>query len=409
MLGLTNNASVQAASDAVSEAQELVITTMTQKPEMSTRVVELGEGRTFIRLLTDADVSFEDAQAASTALGKIYDHRKLKAGQEVSLDLTRSGADRQSLTRVSFAPEPTKEITLSRSTDNTFNAVILDTPLVRKHFAVRGKIHGSLYATGEREGVPSSVMASLVRAYAHKIDFQRDIKQGDEIEVLYDQPTAKDGAPVGQGEILYAALITKGTIYPLYRVTLGEGAADYFDERGQSIRSALLRTPIDGARMTSGYGMRMHPVLGYSKMHKGADFGAPMGTPILAAGSGVVVEARHNGSYGRYILLRNSNNIETAYAHMSRFAREIYPGARVNQGDVIGFVGATGRTTGPNLHFEVRQNGHQINPLELKLPSGRILSGELLTKFKKGQERIKREFDTHLEQGAGSHSLESST
>jgi len=151
--------------------------------------------------------------------------------------------------------------------------------------------------------------------------------------------------------------------------------------------------------MTSGYGMRMHPVLGYSKMHKGTDFGAAMGTPVLAAGSGTVVEAQHKGSFGRYILLRNNNNIETAYAHMSRYAKDIYPGARVNQGDVIGFVGATGRTTGPNLHFEVRQNGRQINPFDLKLPSGRALSGSVLTQFKNGQEKIKKEFENHLERG----------
>jgi len=235
-------------------------------------------------------------------------------------------------------------------------------------------------------------MAAMIRAYSHAIDFQRDVHPGDKFEVLYDQPTAHDGTPVGQGVIIYAAIEVAGKVKPLYRVTFGDGTVDYFDEKGASVKRALLRTPVDGARMTSGFGMRMHPLLGYSKMHQGVDFGAPTGTPIFAAGSGIVAESGFKGSYGRYIRLRHNSKVDTAYAHMSRFARGIYPGAHVNQGDVIGFVGTSGRSTGAHLHFEVLVAGHQVNPLSVNMPMGRVLEGQALGQFRQGQTKIKQEF-----------------
>jgi murein DD-endopeptidase MepM/ murein hydrolase activator NlpD len=270
------------------------------------------------------------------------------------------------------------------------------TPIERERIAARGEIRSSLYAAGAREGVPRSVMAAMIRAYSHAIDFQRDLHPGDKFEVLYDQPTAHDGTPVGQGVIIYAAIQLGAKVLPLYRVTFGDGTVDYFDERGKSVKRALLRTPVDGARMTSGFGMRMHPLLGYSKMHQGVDFGAPTGTPIFAAGSGVVEESGWKGSYGKFVLLRHNGRLETAYAHMSRYARGVYPGARVNQGDVIGFVGTTGRSTGAHLHFEVRVDRHQINPLSVNMPTGRVLEGQALAQFKRGQTRIRQEFSTLL-------------
>jgi murein DD-endopeptidase MepM/ murein hydrolase activator NlpD len=263
-----------------------------------------------------------------------------------------------------------------------------------------GEVNSSLFAAGEREGVPLAVMASLIRAYSHEVDFQRDLRRGDKFEVLYDQPTAKDGTPVGQGVVIYAALTMGGRKLPLYRVTFGDGAVDYFDAKGRSIKRSLLRTPVDGARVSSTYGMRRHPILGYSKMHKGTDFAAARGTPILAAGSGVVEMARYNGAYGRFILLRHNRRTQTAYAHMSRFAKGIHDGARVQQGDVIGYVGTTGRSTGPHLHYEVRIDKKQVNPMSVSMPVGRILEGKVLRQFKKGQSKIQTEFETLLESRA---------
>ncbi len=387
-------AAVSVAEEVHQEVREMSAAVVA-KPENVTREVELSSGKTFVSMLTDADVSPEDALAAASALNKVYDHKKLKAGQEVTLAFTRLGSE-ETLTGVTFMPEPTREVTITREAGGNFASNIKTTPLERERFAVRAEIRSSLYEAGEREGVPRAVMAALLRAYAHAVDFQRDIKPGDKFEVLYDQPTSKDGKPVGQGVIIYAALEIGGKVKPLYRVTFADGAVDYFDEKGQSVKRALLRTPVDGARVTSNFGMRRHPILGYSKMHQGTDFGAAPGTPIFAAGSGIVEEVGFKGAYGRYIRLRHNGRVETAYAHMSRFARGMHNGARVNQGDVIGFVGSSGRSTGPHLHFEVWVSNRQVNPLSVNMPAGRVLQGKLLAQFKDGQNKIKQEFSSLL-------------
>jgi murein DD-endopeptidase MepM/ murein hydrolase activator NlpD len=211
--------------------------------------------------------------------------------------------------------------------------------------------------------------------------------------MLYDQPMTAKGKPVGEGVIVYASLNSAGKTHPIYRVTFSDGDTDYFDEEGKSARRALLRTPVAAARITSGYGMRVHPLLGYTKMHKGVDFGAPMGAPIFAAGAGTIEDIGFKNGYGRYIRIRHNGSMGTAYAHMSRFNPSLYRGSHVNQGEVIGYVGMSGRATGPHLHFELLVNGQQVNPAMIsKMPSGRILSGKLLTAFKQGQSRIKQEF-----------------
>lgn len=395
---IAESQTVQAAVTVASEVHEQVreiASSVNLKPEAVTREIELGSGETLASSLTNADVNPDDATAAMVALNKVYNHQKLKAGQEMTLAFTRLGSE-ETLTGVTFQPEPTKEVSIVREASGQFVGHVKTTPIERERFAVRGEIRSTLYEAGDREGVPHAVMAALLRAYAHAVDFQRDIHPGDKFEVLYDQPTAKDGKPVGQGVIIYAALEINGKVKPLYRVTFADGAVDYFDERGQSVKRALLRTPVDGAHVTSGFGMRMHPLLGYSKMHQGIDFGAAPGTPIFAAGAGVVEEAGFKGAYGRFILLRHNGRVETAYAHMSRFARGIYSGARVNQGDVIGFVGTSGRSTGPHLHFEVRVAHRQVNPLSVNMPTGRVLQGKLLAQFREGQAKIKQEFSSLL-------------
>lgn len=387
-------AAVSAANEVHEEVREIA-SAVAPKPETVTREIELKSGATFADSLANADVNPDDVAAATVALNGVFDHQKLKAGQEMTLAFTRLGSE-ETLMGVTFQPEPTKEVVIARQAGGGFTGQVKATPIERERFAVRAEIRSSLYEAGDREGVPRAVMAALLRAYAHAVDFQRDIHPGDKFEVLYDQPVSKDGKPVGQGVIIYAALEIKGKVKPLYRVTFADGAVDYFDEKGQSVKRALLRTPVDGARVTSGFGMRMHPLLGYSKMHQGTDFGAATGTPIFAAGAGVIEEANFKGAYGRFVLIRHNNRIQTAYAHMSRYARGIRPGTRVNQGDVIGFVGTSGRSTGPHLHFEVRVAGRQVNPLSINMPTGRVLQGKLLAQFKQGQTKIKNEFASLL-------------
>jgi murein DD-endopeptidase MepM/ murein hydrolase activator NlpD len=281
--------------------------------------------------------------------------------------------------------------------------------ITRQYFAARAEIHSSLYEAGEREHVPHALMASFMRIYSHAIDFQRDIHPGDRFEVLYDQPMTSQGRAVGEGTIIYAAMTVGNKQKPIYRVTFSDDTVDYFDAAGQSIRRALLRTPVAAARITSGYGMRMHPLLGYSKMHKGVDFGAPTGAPIFAAGNGTIEDIGFRNGYGRYIRIRHNGSLATAYAHMSRFGANMHQGAHVTQGQVIGYVGMSGRATGPHLHFEVIANGQQVNPMSVNLPAGRALDGKMLTAFRKGQSRIKQEFATLVEKSASQDVIQASS
>ena len=192
------------------------------------------------------------------------------------------------------------------------------------------------------------------------------------------------------GDLLYAALSVGGQFLEGYRFVVAPGEVAYFDRSGRSLRKFLLRTPVDGARLSSRFGMRKHPILGYTRMHKGVDFAAPTGTPMYAAGDGKVVAAKRNGGYGRYIQIHHTNEYSTAYAHLSRFAKGMTPGRRVQQGQVIGFVGTTGRSTGPHLHYEVLRNGAQINPLQLKQPANQQLAGADLERFRAEVARIDR-------------------
>ncbi|MFA5040667.1 MAG: M23 family metallopeptidase [Bdellovibrionales bacterium] len=368
-----------------------VVSQVIVPPEIVAREAELGGGQDFSDMLSDSGVNDADAKAAMNALSRVYSLQKLHAGQNVTLTFSRT-PQAETLTQAVFQPEDTKEISIARQADNTFAANIKMIPIIRERVAARGEIRSSVFEAGERAGVPYAVMAAMIRVYAHSIDFQRDIRSGDSFEILYDQPKTVQGKAVGEGSIIYAAMHIGGEVKPIYRVTFADKSVDYFDATGRSARRALLRTPLAAARVTSGYGMRMHPLLGYSKMHQGVDFGAPIGTPIFAAGSGVVEEIGFKGGYGRFIRIRHPGGLSTAYGHMSRFNSHLYRGAKVNQGEVIAYVGNSGRSTGPHLHYEVKMNGRQTNPLSIKTPVGRVLEGQQLAQFKSGQARIYDEY-----------------
>ena len=372
---------------AIVEAAPIIAIT----PENISREVELDTDQTFADLLGEAGAADEEAAAAEQALAKVFPLKQIKAGQEVRLSFTRT-ADDETLNDASFQPSDTQEITISRKADGTYEASLKAIPLVRARLAARLDIRSSLYDAGNRGGVPHAVMASLMRIYAHDVDFQRDLHPGDKLDILYDQPMTQNGKPVGDGAVIYAALTINDEVKPIYRVSFSDNTIDYFNDHGQSVRRALLRTPVAAAHVTSGFGMRMHPLLGYSKMHKGVDFGAPIGAPIFAAGSGTIEEIGFKNGYGRYIRIRHNGKLETAYAHMSRFGAKMFRGANVRQGEVIGYVGMSGRATGPHLHFETLVNNMQVNPLSVNLPTGRILEGKLLASFKEGQGRIRHEF-----------------
>lgn len=361
------------------------------KPEHIVRTAEITRSNALQNLLSvEADLENAEVAAITKALAAVYKGRYPR-GLEVSLRFTRLG-DEETFDGLTFQPEPTLEVNVARLADGSFKADKIVTPLERQRNAIAGNIRTTLIEAGLEQGVPRSVMSAMVRAFSHEIDFQRDVHPGDKFRVLYDQPHSKNGQPVGDATIIYAAIEAGGEKHAIFRVIYSDGTAEYFNDQGESVRRGLMRTPIDGAHVTSSYGMRRHPILGYSKFHQGVDFAAPTGTPVFAAGDGVVEEVGYRNGYGRFVLIRHRPGMETAYAHMSRFARGINPGDRVSQGDIIAYVGSTGRATGPHLHFEVRVDGQAINPMKVNMQAGSKLSGKGMAQFKAGKVAIEAEF-----------------
>ena len=246
----------------------------------------------------------------------------------------------------------------------------------------------SLYEDGIEAGVPLSILADSIRLYSFDIDFQRDIKKNTVFEVSYEILLNTKRQNIEYGNIQYIKLIIGKTNLEYFIFKSQEGDYDYFNKDGKNVKKSILKTPIDGARLSSNFGMRKHPISGYNKLHKGVDFAAPRGTPVYAGGDGIVEFIGKNGGYGKYIRLRHNNEYKTAYAHLSSFNKNIYKGKRVNQRSVIGYVGSTGNSTGPHLHYEILFQNKQMNPMKLKLPSGKILKGQELEEFNKNSKEI---------------------
>jgi murein DD-endopeptidase MepM/ murein hydrolase activator NlpD len=351
----------------------------------------IAAGDTLSTLLIRAGVSPEDSDRAIKAMRPHIQGSDLRPGQTLELEMADAQAPYQ-FNRLTLAMDPVKSIEVRRGWGGLMTAAITEKPLERDIAAHSTVIKASLYGAAANAGIPASITTEAIKAFGHQIDFQRDIHPGDRLEIMYDRQVTSDGFVAKNGNLLYARLYASGRELSIYRFETKDGRVDYFDPKGHSIRKALLRTPMDGARLTSGFGMRRHPILGYSKMHKGVDFGAPTGTPIYAAGDGVVEKAGRFGAYGHYVRLRHNNRIQTAYAHLSRYGQGIRPGVRVRQGQIIGYVGSTGRSTGPHLHYEILVNGTQVNPQGVKMPTMVVLEGADKKKFSAMVEQIDREF-----------------
>ena len=348
------------------------------------RTREVGRGDTLMAILVDAGVERTDAHGAIQALKKVYDPRHIKPGQEITLTFQpdRKGETPDRFEGLTLTPGIEQEFRVRRSLDGSFGAKKINKPLIRKLARGAGIIDSSLYVAAVSADVSNSVIAEMIRAYSWDVDFQRDIQKNDSFEVMYERFYTEEGKLAKTGNILYASLTLQGSRHAIYRHETKDGLVDFFDDNGQGAKKALMRTPINGARLSSGYGKRRHPVLGYTKMHRGVDFAAPRGTPIYAAGDGVIDYAGRKGGYGNYIRIRHNSEYSTAYAHQTRFAKNMYKGRRVRQGQVIGYVGSTGRSTGPHLHYEIMRNGRQTNPLRVRMPSGRKLKNKELARFK---------------------------
>lgn len=346
--------------------------------------LRVGAGDTLLTILTDTGVTYEEAHEAVEALRKIYDPKKLDVGQQVAIDLdaSKDNPEIPYISSLSLPVSKTTVVKLIRGNGGAFDAQKIEAPVYKTVVKASGAINSSFYQTGMALGIPANTLNDLIKVYSYDVDFQRDIKRGNRLEALVERLETQEGDVVGYGKVLYASLKLDKRTLPVYRYADKYGNVDYYNEKGESLRKALLRTPINGARITSGYGLRRHPILGYSKMHRGVDFGAVTGTPIYAAGDGVVAMAGPKGAYGNYVQIKHDGKYSTAYAHASRIAKGIRPGVKVKQGQVIAYVGSTGRSTGPHLHYEILAGGKQVNPSGVKFKTGQALAGKELAAFK---------------------------
>lgn len=384
--------------------QQVVVEPEPVPLEPEIRQVAVERGDTLTEILIEAGVDVVEAQTAVGALSAVFEPEDLRAGQTVTLTFAPTGAP---LMAVAFKPSVERDVAVRRTEDGTFAAEEYVKQLTAKDTRASGVIDGSLYLSAKAAGVPEAVIVDMIRIYSHAVDFQREVRSGDAFDLLYTTYVDETGETIKGGAIAYAELTLRGEKKPLYRFTTSDDdTTDYYTPKGWSGKRLLMRTPVDGARLTSGFGARRHPILGYTKMHKGVDFGAPTGTPVMAAGNGVIEKAEWFGGYGRYVRVKHGNSYSTAYAHLSRFARGIREGARVRQGQVIAYVGTTGRSTGPHLHYEVMVAKKQINPMGVKLPTGRNLTGKDMVAFEAQVANVQQllltmpgEPDAHVAQG----------
>lgn len=356
-------------------------------PAAYSRSLTIHPGDTLSDLMQDASLASDAAADAIAALKGHIDPQALKAGQGITVHYTWNQHDGERVKAMEFEPTPLTRVVLSQGAGGAFRVDKMQKPLKQEVRAVRTAITSSLYGDLRRAGVPDSIIGEFIKVYSYSVDFQRDIWNGDKVEVLYDVNRTDDGRFVRGETLLYASLTMRGKPNVIVRFNMN-GQADYFDGNGNPIKKALLRTPVDGARVTSGFGVRRHPILGYTKMHKGMDFGAPTGTPIFAAGDGIISRAGIFSGYGNYVSIKHNGTYSTAYGHMSKIL--VHAGERVRQGQIIGRVGATGMATGPHLHFEVLKAGGQINPASVaNLSIGNKLVGKQLARFQQASASAK--------------------
>jgi murein DD-endopeptidase MepM/ murein hydrolase activator NlpD len=371
---------------AARRAEQLAFTEVYLQHE--TREMRVASGETLAGLLTRAGATSSETNAALASIADVYNPRRLRPGQPISLYFQRKSGTAE-LTGVAFRSEPGASVTANRTTSGAFEAREVLMPLTFEIARIAAPVETSLYSSALNLGATDREVAALADAFAYDVDFQRDVRPGDDFELVFERFYDDEGNTVRTGELLFVSLESSRGSRAFYQfMAPGDSRSDWYDADGKSARRFLMKTPINGARLSSGYGMRRHPILGYSRMHRGTDFAAPTGTPILAAGDGTVVRAGPFSSYGNYVRVRHANGYETSYAHMSRFARGVRSGTRVRQGQIIGYVGTTGRSTGPHLHYEVSLRGRQVNPMSLRVANGRNLNGRALELFMIERERI---------------------
>jgi len=335
---------------------------------------KISKGETFDKILNNYSIPSNEIIKIKKKLSTDYNLNNLKTNFKIKLIIDQS--KNKKIISFILPISRTKKIKLIRNLDtNLFEKKTIITNLKKKIIFKEGKILQSLYKTAVDLDIQPNIIIEFARIYGFQIDFQRDIRKNDNFQIMYEVFEDDNGKIFETGNIIFADLKLSGTNNSLYYFDK-KGNEGHYNENGKSVKKALMKTPINGARLSSAFGMRKHPIDGFNKMHRGTDFAAPMGTPIMASGSGVITRARWCGGGGNCIKIKHNSTYETIYAHMKSFARGIKEGLRIKQGQIIGYVGSTGNSTGPHLHYEVIKNGKKINSQKLKLPSGKILKAE---------------------------------
>lgn len=350
-------------------------------------LVRLAKGDSVAKVLHRLGVATGDVGNTVATLAEHVRLKSLPIGQAITLRI-RPAADagaKALLLALTIRPEPRREITLEREEDGDYSVEEEVFEVTSKLQRASGEVEGSVIASAEAAGVPRAPLAEMLRAFSWDVNFQHDIKAGDRFDVMIERSWTSDGHEVDAGRVLWAELTTGGGAesFRLYRFKPEAGEEFFYNRAGESVVKALLRTPLNMSRISSRFGLRRHPVLKFTRLHAGVDFAAPPGTPILAAGAGRVVEAGPNGGYGKWVKISHDGGLATGYAHMSRIAPGVRRSVRVRQGQVIGFVGSTGLSTGPHLHFELHRHGRPVNPLTMARTAERTrLAGRDLARFK---------------------------
>ena len=344
------------------------------KPRYKSIDHKISSGETFDKILNNYSIPSKEILSIKENLNSDFNLSNLKTNLDIKFTIDQS--NNKKITSFLFPVSRTEKILLTRNIDtDKFDKKKIITNLNKKIIFKEGKILQSLYKTAIDLNVQPNIIIEFARIYGFQVDFQRDIRKNDNFQIMYEVFEDDNGKVFETGNIIFADLKLSGVNNSLYYFDK-KGNEGHYDQNGKSVEKALMKTPINGARLSSAFGMRKHPIDGYNKMHRGTDFAAPMGTPIMASGSGVVTRARWCGGGGNCVKIKHNSTYETIYAHMKNFARGIKEGVRVKQGQIIGYVGSTGKSTGPHLHYEVIENGKKINSQKLKLPSGKTLKGK---------------------------------
>ncbi len=330
-------------------------------------------GETFDSILKNYSIEEKEIEEIKRKLSKKINLNRLNINQKIKFTLDQS---QNVIKDFVFQISNTEKIYLTKNVESDeFRQKTIVTKLKKNTVYKENTILQSLYQSAVNKKIPANIIVEFARIYGFQVDFQRDIKKEDSFQIMYEVYTEDSGKIIETGNILFANLKLSGKSNSLYYFEK-KGSEGHYDRNGKSVKKALMKTPINGARLSSSFGMRKHPIDGFNKMHRGTDFAAPMGTPIMASGDGVIKKAGWCGGGGNCVVIKHNSTYQTVYAHMSKFAKGIRSGVRVKQGQTIGYVGSTGKSTGPHLHYEVIVNGKKINSQTLKLPSGKILKGE---------------------------------